>query len=356
LCMTLWPGSETRKLQRAASRLLQISLESELSWSHSFARYFLGLAHYEQNELNEAVEHLKIIVDKPYLFPIQNVVHCSFLLSLSYQALGLSDQALEVAQSIARLTFECGNQMFMGLAEAFQADLDLRQGRIALADQWAKAFTVPVPHGMHRFFNAELSFIKILMARNTRESLKSATELLDSMHQLLEKVHHRRLMIDTLGMQALLNDSLGQESTAFENLCRALALAEPGGFVRPFLDLGDQLGNLLKRLLVQKTDLKYGEQVLTAFNNEKTVIVPDVSDTQNAERLSLSNQALVDPLTKREIEILMILSKRFTNPEIAKKLFISPETVKRHLYNIYQKFGVDNRQQAIAKAKSLGIL
>jgi LuxR family maltose regulon positive regulatory protein len=356
LCIAYWPEAEMRKLQQSASRLLQISLEYELSWSHSFARYFLGLIHYERNELNEAVAQLEIIVGKPYLFPIQNVTHCSFLLSLSYQALGLPDQARQVAESIAKLTFERGNQLFIDLAEAFQADLDLLQGRIAQADQWARAFVVPAPHGMQRFFNAEITCIRVMMARNTPQSLKSAAEQLDSMHKLLGRIHHRRLMIDILGMKALLADALDQKSTAFEKLSEALTLAEPGGFIRPFLDLGSQMADLLKRLAKQKPDLKYTEQILAAFSNEETGKGQDVSDDQGVHRSFLSNQALVEPLTNREIEILLILPKGLSNQKIAERLFISPETVKRHLYNIYQKFDVKNRQQAIVKAKSLGIL
>jgi LuxR family maltose regulon positive regulatory protein len=345
-----------RKLQQSASRLLQISLEYELSWSHSFARYFLGLIHYERNELNEAVAQLEIIVGKPYLFPIQNVTHCSFLLSLSYQALGLPDQARQVAESIAKLTFERGNQLFIDLAEAFQADLDLLQGRIAQADQWARAFVVPAPHGMQRFFNAEITCIRVMMARNTPQSLKSAAEQLDSMHKLLGRIHHRRLMIDILGMKALLADALNQESTAFEKLSEALTLAEPGEFIRPFLDLGHQMADLLKRLAKQNPDLKYTERILAAFSNEETGMGQNGSDDQSVHRSFLSNQALVEPLTNREIEILLILPKGLSNQKIAERLFISPETVKRHLYNIYQKFDVKNRQQAIVKAKSLGIL
>lgn len=356
LCLVYWPESEIRKLQRAASRLLQVSLEYKISWSLSFARYFLGLIHYERNELDEAVVQFEIIVGEPYRFPIQNVAHCSFLLSLSYQALGLPDQACKVAESIAKTVFERGNQMFSGLAEAFLADLDLRQGRIAQADQWARAFVVPASHGMQRFFNAELTLIKILIARNTPQSLKSAADQLDSMQKLMGKIHNRRLMIDVLGMQALLADALNQESTAFEKLSEALTLAEPGVFIRPFLDLGKQMGDLLKRLTKQKSDFKYAGQILTAFYNEKTEMGPDLSDDQIMHRSSLSNQALVDPLTNREIEVLLVLSKSLSNPEIAEELFISPETVKRHLYNIYQKFGVENRKQAIAKAKSLKIL
>ena len=81
--------------------------------------------------------------------------------------------------------------------------------------------------------------------------------------------------------------------------------------------------------------------------------MPDVSEVQGVDQHTLANQNLVDPLTKREIEILKILMKKYSNPEIAEKLFISPETVKRHLYNVYQKFGVENRKQAIAKALEL---
>jgi len=116
------------------------------------------------------------------------------------------------------------------------------------------------------------------------------------------------------------------------------------------------MADLLKRFAKQKPDLKYTERILAAFSNEETGMGPEMSDDQSAPRAFLSNQALVEPLTNREIEILLILPKGLSNQEIAERLFISPETVKRHLYNIYQKFDVKNRQQAIAKAKSLGIL
>ena len=112
----------------------------------------------------------------------------------------------------------------------------------------------------------------------------------------------------------------------------------------------------LYRVRGKKPDQKYTERILAAFSNEETGMGPDGSDDQSVHRSFLSNQALVEPLTNREIEILLILSKGLSNQEIAERLFISPETVKRHLYNIYQKFDVKNRQQAIAKAKSLGVL
>ena len=194
------------------------------------------------------------------------------------------------------------------------------------------------------------------MALDTPQSRAAAAEQLDSFHQLVKQIHHKRLMIDVLGMKALLADTLSQESSALEKLNEAVSLAEPCVYIRPFLDLGYQMADLLKRLAKQKPDLKYTERILAAFSNEETGTGQNVSDDQSEHRSFLSNQALVEPLTDREIEILLILSKRLSNHEIAEKLFISPETVKRHLYNIFQKFDVKTRKQAIAKAKSLGML
>jgi LuxR family maltose regulon positive regulatory protein len=69
-----------------------------------------------------------------------------------------------------------------------------------------------------------------------------------------------------------------------------------------------------------------------------------------------TTQLLVGPLTNRELDVLELLEQRFQNKEIAEKLFISPETVKKHLNNIYGKLNVTGRRQAVEKALTLGII
>jgi LuxR family maltose regulon positive regulatory protein len=65
---------------------------------------------------------------------------------------------------------------------------------------------------------------------------------------------------------------------------------------------------------------------------------------------------LIEPLSDRELEVLALIAEGLTNPEIASQLYIALNTVKAHTRNIYGKLGVNNRTQAAAKAKALGIL
>jgi LuxR family maltose regulon positive regulatory protein len=139
-------------------------------------------------------------------------------------------------------------------------------------------------------------------------------------------------------------------------LGRAITLAEPGGFIRPFLDLGPKMADLLNRLGKQNIAVKYVGKLLSAFRTERADAIRTASDDQSEMTLSTSPPPLGDSLTNRELDILELLSQRMSNKEIAEKLFLSPKTVKAHLYNIYQKLNVGTRRQAVEKANALGLL
>ncbi|HSR34920.1 MAG TPA: LuxR C-terminal-related transcriptional regulator, partial [Anaerolineae bacterium] len=95
---------------------------------------------------------------------------------------------------------------------------------------------------------------------------------------------------------------------------------------------------------------RYVRRVLAAFPRAEgqTAMVRDVREKARAE--------LIEPLTERESEILLLLSRGMRNKEIARELSISPLTVKRHTANLYGKLHVHSRKEAVARASSLGIL
>jgi ATP/maltotriose-dependent transcriptional regulator MalT len=98
-----------------------------------------------------------------------------------------------------------------------------------------------------------------------------------------------------------------------------------------------------------------------ASRDDERAVVSEAADqpitsAHQPLRPSTPSQPLVAPLTNREIDVLNLLAQRLSNKEIAEKLFLSPETVKGHLRNIYQKLQVNTRRESVEKAKALGIL
>jgi len=148
-----------------------------------------------------------------------------------------------------------------------------------------------------------------------------------------------------LALQALLHTAKNDEGAALIALEESLALAHPGGFIRLYVDLGPEMADLLRRLQNREPFIEQIASILNAF-----------VDAVPHDPLGKENGQLIEPLTKRESEILELLARRYSNKEIATELVISPETVKRHAVNIYQKLAVHNRRGAVEMAGALGLI
>jgi LuxR family maltose regulon positive regulatory protein len=106
---------------------------------------------------------------------------------------------------------------------------------------------------------------------------------------------------------------------------------------------------LLYEALKREIAPEYVQRLLAAF--------PVTEPEEDASSKSKVDQSeLIEPLSEREIEMRQLLAKGLTNQVIATRLFISLHTVKAHTRNIYSKLGVNNRTQAVDRARMLGIL
>jgi LuxR family maltose regulon positive regulatory protein len=144
----------------------------------------------------------------------------------------------------------------------------------------------------------------------------------------------------------------GDAQEALADLDRALAQAEPEGYVRIFLDEGQPMHILLTQWRAQADDGRlrdYAMHLLAQFDAEPHRIAP-------AEGKAVPIGALVEPLSERELEVLHLIALGLTNKEIAQQLFIAPGTVKAHTSTIYRKLDVANRTEAAARARQLGLL
>jgi len=134
----------------------------------------------------------------------------------------------------------------------------------------------------------------------------------------------------------------GEEHRALENMAQALRMAAPQGVRLPFLVTGEPIANLLRRILVQPE------------NTPQRAFVTGV--LQQIEEAAPPPRNLAEPLSEREREVLQLLAAGFTNAQIAETLIVAPSTVKTHTNHILAKLGAQNRTQAVARARELGLL
>jgi LuxR family transcriptional regulator, maltose regulon positive regulatory protein len=146
-------------------------------------------------------------------------------------------------------------------------------------------------------------------------------------------------------LQALAWQALARPAEAQAALERALALAEPEGYIRVFVDEGAPMAVLLH--VVQQRLATAGQTDLAAYAERLLQQCPEPPAAAPGLRVSLSD---------RELEVLRLMAAGLTNDEIAHRLYISLPTVKRHISNTYHKLRVSHRTQALARARELHLL
>jgi len=178
-------------------------------------------------------------------------------------------------------------------------------------------------------------------ARRARQTdLLAVNRLLGRLLSAAQKSARLGSVIEILMLQAMSLNLLGKKEEALERLSQSLSLAEPEGYVWLFVDEGAQLTELLLLAIQRNIHPEYSSRLLKLIEGH--------------ERLEVD--ALSEPLTEREGEVLRLLAAGLSNQEIAEKLVISLSTIKTHITRIYGKLEVSSRTQAIVRARELKII
>ncbi len=182
-------------------------------------------------------------------------------------------------------------------------------------------------------------YARLLIAE---KQLTEAIHILNLVLPTLEKFGYAAKIIETNLLIAITKYEMGDTSVAISALKKAISTAQPEGYTRIFLDEGTSLVPLLQELIALDEPANFAESLLEqssrSADNPKT-------DT-----------ALIEPLSKRELEVLRMLRTELNAPEIADHLHIAVTTMRTHTKNIYSKLGVHSRFEAVAKAEELDLL
>jgi LuxR family maltose regulon positive regulatory protein len=246
-------------------------------------------------------------------------------------------------------------------AEALRARLALAQGDLSAASQWAETSGLEIDDQPRYPREDEyLTLARVLIAQGRAdpggERLPAALRLLGRLLVAADAGARIGSAIKIHILRALALEAHGDLDRALRALGRALALAEPEGYLRSFVDEGAPLIALLREAHRRQIASRYSAQILAASGKAES----EKPKAENADRAvsAFSSQlsALPEALTDREREVLGLLAGGASNREIALKLVLSLGTVKKHINNIFGKLDVQSRTQAINRARELQLL
>ena len=179
----------------------------------------------------------------------------------------------------------------------------------------------------------------------------AAQALLEPVRQQVEARHWLYEQLKVMILQALALQASAASGEALQEIKMVLALAEPGGFVRSFVDEGPAMAQLLAAAAARGIMPAYTAKLLTAAAAEERK-----GKAAPLPAGPAAEQLLVEPLSPRELEILQLVAKGLSNREIGERLFLALDTVKGHNRRIFEKLQVQRRTEAIAKARALNLL
>jgi LuxR family maltose regulon positive regulatory protein len=237
----------------------------------------------------------------------------------------------------------------------------LAQGRLGEALDWARQQGLSVENDLSylREFD-HITLARVLLARYQSDradvSISGAVGLLERLLKAAEEGGRMGSVIEILVLQASAYHAQGDLPAALLPLQHALALAEPQGYVRMFLDEGSSMTQLLREASAREIMPDYTDKLLAAFEAEKRKSEDKPDLPPALPEGHRDGEPLIDPLSQRELKILQLIAQGLSNREIGERLFLALDTIKGHNRKIFDKLQVQSRTEAIARARELGLL
>ena len=329
-----------------AQVLIQGAIRSEIAYMKSIGDWMLGMAYFQQNELDSAEKYFIQIFENHFTAPLSTYRDAVAGLALIHQIKGESTEAWQMLGSISTFDLELSGSEDER-TRSLRARLMLLQGDLEGAGRWADPFTNSPPNQPFMWLEEpNLTHVRILVARGSEADLHLALQLIDRLEEIADRTHNTWTKIEILALRSLVMNIQGKTSKAIVLLKQAVDLAQPGRFIRVFVDLGKPMRTMLRRLARQDNSTEKIQRILAAFSEHE----------KKSATSSGGVSTLTESLTQREQEVLVLLQGPASIKEIAQKLNISYGTAKGHTIKIYDKLGVNRRWNAVAKAEELNIL
>jgi LuxR family maltose regulon positive regulatory protein len=369
LGLAYWHMGQMQAAEEVLAEALEVSQATGNHYAALTSLIFQGRVFAVRGQLHQAKGFFGRAVQIGGEIPINALAYMD-LATLHYEwnALDVCDKnlqkAIELCQRSQNNEFLVGSLMIQSRTRIAQGDLVGAEN--ALNQAWDLVRSGKIPTGTAERMDA--AQVRLLLAKGepTGEWEQNLTEKVDChpFYRFLGVTKARilpdppaRAYLDGLSKAAQANEWIygliavcalqatlaESQEEAMDFLIEALQLAEGGGFIRSFVEVGEKLVPLLREAVQRGIAPEYASRILD--------VMAEKADITKADQSSL-----VEALSERELEVLRLVTEGMSNREIAEKLFISTGTAKTHVHNLCGKLGVRNRTEAALKAKELGLV
>lgn len=326
----------------------------------------LGEVYYQWCQTREAQRHLQHALELSTLGGYKSgMINCRVLLSRLSQLEGdLEAAADKIREAAVMAQAETPDYVQQEIA-AQQVCVFLAQSRPAAARMilqgqgfsFEDGFAFPafpsdqsISHSLGLLYNSSLRFLlHQAQIRHDLASLEPGVKLADSLIARMRQGQSIVVTLEALLLRAQMHTVLGNHRNSQADYLTALELGEPEGFLGVFIEQGlsaaEALTTLVRQHRIGAIQPGYIKRILAAF-----------SDVTLPSEKAPSIRPLIDPLTERELEVLVLIAEGLKYEEIATALTVSLNTVRYHVKAIYGKLNVNNRTQAIRTARQHQIL
>ena len=320
---------------------------------------FLGLGEiaYKKNQLAEAEEFLKKGMNITSNWEVSHFFGLSTTLARVQIAKGEIREAIESMQQAEDMAIQFDMtevddfvvacritqlKLLMGnLDEVMEWEKHIDTSSVNLSQQVDSFSIIFAP--MHDQYALTHAWFLIYQG-----DYDQAIEILEQLFEHAQENNTDDLTIQYAVLLAVTYEKKNDRSLALRYLRTALNAAQPEGYIRVFLEQGNDILNLLYEAARQDIQAEFTGTLLSLF--------PQMEVKKESNAFIIHEGDVIEPLSDREVEILDMIAQGLSNQQIAYRLHLSLSTVKVHSYNIYRKLNVHSRVQAVTRAKALKIL
>jgi LuxR family maltose regulon positive regulatory protein len=339
----------------AVQRYAKLAFQTNLAAQIQTSRLARGLVWYERNKRGEALQQLAAIFEQPDLALFQTLRLASVPLIELYAADGRHDEGRAVVGALQARLNTSPDSDELDEVEAIAAYWSMLSGSFAPAEALMQGGVGKVWYDEAPYRDG--IYVRLLHARGQPGDLQQAMGIIEQSLAAYGTMCDVRGQIGMWVLAAQTRWRLGQQVQALQALRRALDMGYGCGWRRTFTEPGALMGEMLHKVAREEAYAAVAGSLLAELARATDGGLQHPTQRPDAQRSSgATSEQFIELLSDREIEVLGLIANKLTNKEIARRLCISPLTVRNHTVRIYDKLQVGNRRRAVQRAQQLGMI